>query len=83
MANIRVSDGPREKEVTIVCCGQNRALKGPVDKAFEELQKLEELAEKASKSDDPTELRTVIRRSLSLNVAPSGECTKWSPSFDS
>ncbi|KAI0734041.1 hypothetical protein C8Q72DRAFT_987660 [Fomitopsis betulina] len=36
-----------------------------------DLQKLEELAEEASKSDDPTKLRNVLRRSLSLNVAPS------------
>ena len=37
-----------------------------------DLQKLEELAEEASKSDDPTRLRAVLRRSLSLNIAPSG-----------
>ena len=36
-----------------------------------DLQKLEELAEEASKSNDPTKLRKAIRRSLSLNVAPS------------
>ncbi|CCM00739.1 uncharacterized protein FIBRA_02779 [Fibroporia radiculosa] len=36
-----------------------------------DLQKLEELAEEASKSDDPTRLRSVLRRSLSLNVSPS------------
>ncbi|KAI0358305.1 hypothetical protein OH77DRAFT_1397946 [Trametes cingulata] len=36
-----------------------------------DLQKLEELAEEASKSDDPSRLRSVLRRSLSLNIAPS------------
>ncbi|KAI0761829.1 hypothetical protein BD413DRAFT_616814 [Trametes elegans] len=36
-----------------------------------DLQKLEELAEEASTSDDPTKLRSVLRRSLSLNIAPS------------
>ncbi|KAG0705563.1 hypothetical protein DFH29DRAFT_905972 [Suillus ampliporus] len=36
-----------------------------------DLQRLEVLAEEASKSDDPTKLRNVIRRSLSLNVSPS------------
>ncbi|KAH8116466.1 hypothetical protein DFH11DRAFT_1213250 [Phellopilus nigrolimitatus] len=36
-----------------------------------DLQKLEELADEASKSDDPTKLRKVLRRSMSLNVAPS------------
>lgn len=37
-----------------------------------DLQKLDELAEEASRSDDPTRLRSILRRSLSLNVAPSG-----------
>ncbi|KAI0072650.1 hypothetical protein K474DRAFT_1678501 [Panus rudis PR-1116 ss-1] len=36
-----------------------------------DLQKLEELAEEASRSDDPTKLRSILRRSLSLNVAPT------------
>jgi hypothetical protein len=36
-----------------------------------DLQKLEELADEASRSNDPTKLRNVLRRSLSLNVAPS------------
>ncbi|CAL1715320.1 unnamed protein product [Somion occarium] len=36
-----------------------------------DLQKLEELAEEASQSDDPTKLRTMLRRSLSLNLAPT------------
>ncbi|EJU03490.1 hypothetical protein DACRYDRAFT_99140 [Dacryopinax primogenitus] len=38
---------------------------------IDDLQKLEELAEEASKSDDPSKLRSVLRRSLSLNVAPA------------
>jgi hypothetical protein len=37
-----------------------------------DLQRLDELAEEATKSDDPTKLRTVLRRSLSMNVSPSG-----------
>lgn len=37
-----------------------------------DLQKLEELAEEASASKDPSRLRSVLRRSISLNVAPSG-----------
>ncbi|KAL4078779.1 hypothetical protein V8B97DRAFT_1073539 [Scleroderma yunnanense] len=36
-----------------------------------DLQRLEELAEEASRSDDPTKFRAVLRRSLSLNMAPS------------
>ncbi|KZT37733.1 hypothetical protein SISSUDRAFT_1062575 [Sistotremastrum suecicum HHB10207 ss-3] len=35
---------------------------------IEDLQNLEQLAEEASKSDDPSQLRSVLRRSLSLNV---------------
>lgn len=42
-----------------------------------DLQKLEQLAEEAAASDDPSKLRKVLRRSLSLNVAPS--CTSPSP----
>lgn len=37
-----------------------------------DLQKLEELAEEASQSSDPSRLRSVLRRSISMNVAPSG-----------
>lgn len=37
-----------------------------------DLQRLEELAEEASESDDPSRLRNVLRRSLSLNISPSG-----------
>ncbi|KZW01244.1 hypothetical protein EXIGLDRAFT_718987 [Exidia glandulosa HHB12029] len=39
--------------------------------SISDLQKLEELAEEASRSDDPSKLRSVLRRSLSLNVPPS------------
>lgn len=38
-----------------------------------DLQKLEELAEEASESDDPTKLRNILRRSLSMNMSPTGE----------
>ena len=37
-----------------------------------DLQKLEELAEEASQSADPTRLRNMLRRSLSLNMSPTG-----------
>ncbi|KAG6829882.1 hypothetical protein H0H92_003151 [Tricholoma furcatifolium] len=39
--------------------------------SIDDLQKLEELAEEASVSDDPSRLRDVLRRSLSMNVSPS------------
>ncbi|KAG6886205.1 hypothetical protein C0993_010767 [Termitomyces sp. T159_Od127] len=37
---------------------------------FDDLQKLEQLAEEASVNDDPSRLRDVLRRSLSMNVPP-------------
>ncbi|KAG6891559.1 hypothetical protein C0992_004417 [Termitomyces sp. T32_za158] len=37
---------------------------------FDDLQKLEQLAEEASVTNDPSRLRDVLRRSLSLNVPP-------------
>ncbi|KAI0825509.1 hypothetical protein BC629DRAFT_1275545 [Irpex lacteus] len=36
-----------------------------------DLQKLEQLAEEASESSDPSKLRSILRRSMSLNIAPS------------
>lgn len=50
-----------------------------------DLQKLEELAEEASESDDPSKLRNLLRRSLSLNLSPSGELSvpeRWDRSYD-
>ncbi|TFK71636.1 hypothetical protein BDN72DRAFT_957926 [Pluteus cervinus] len=36
-----------------------------------DLQKLEELAEEAAESDDPSRLRSILRRSLSMNMSPT------------
>lgn len=44
-----------------------------------DLQKLEQLAEEASQSSDPSKLRSVLRRSISLNIAPSGVFCPSSP----
>lgn len=41
------------------------------DLSIDDLQKLERLAEEASNSSDPSELRSVLRRTMSLNVSPS------------
>ncbi|KAH9032764.1 hypothetical protein EDB85DRAFT_1954036 [Lactarius pseudohatsudake] len=38
---------------------------------IKDLEKLDELAEEASQSRDPSKLRSVLRRSLSMNVSPS------------
>lgn len=53
--------------------GSNRQYGGAPTLSIDDLQKLERLAEEASKSSDPTELRSVLRRTMSLNMAPSGE----------
>ncbi|KAG6891223.1 hypothetical protein C0995_008475 [Termitomyces sp. Mi166 len=53
---------------------------------FDDLQKLEQLAEEASGSDDPSRFRDVLRRSLSMNVPPSGTSIPTNtlyPIFDS
>jgi hypothetical protein len=39
---------------------------------IKDLEKLDELVEEASQSRDPSKLRSVLRRSLSMNVSPSG-----------
>ena len=53
--------------------GSNNHYGGTPTLSIDDLQRLERLAEEASKSSDPTELRSVLRRTMSLNVASSGE----------
>lgn len=48
----------------------SRYMDGP-QLTINDLQKLDELAEEASQSDDPTKLRSILRRSMSLQVTPS------------
>ena len=65
------------EEETIVPLRRNRTVvahAGP-QLTISDLQRLEELAEEATKDGDPSKFRTVLRRSLSLNVSPSGQ---WS-----
>ncbi|KAG7093602.1 hypothetical protein E1B28_007268 [Marasmius oreades] len=63
-----------EKEENIVPLRRNRSSiyhnQGP-QLTISDLQKLEQLAEEASQSDDPSKLRTMLRRSLSLNISPT------------
>jgi hypothetical protein len=59
---------PLRRNRSIFSSNQNQ---GP-QLTISDLQKLEELAEEASASDDPSKLRTILRRSLSLNVSPLG-----------
>ena len=63
-----------ENESQVVSLRRNRSSyynPGP-QLSISDLQKLDELAEEASQSDDPTKLRSVLRRSLSFNMSPSG-----------
>jgi hypothetical protein len=71
----RENDGvEEEEEENIVPLRRNRSMynSGP-QLTISDLQKLEELAEEASKSDDPSKFRSILRRSLSLNVPPTGQ----------
>ncbi|KAF7430792.1 hypothetical protein PC9H_006503 [Pleurotus ostreatus] len=63
-----------EEEDKILPLKRNRSTamgnRGP-QLTIKDLQKLEELAEEASSSDDPSKLRNMLRRSLSLNISPT------------
>ncbi|KAF8159644.1 hypothetical protein B0H34DRAFT_796869 [Crassisporium funariophilum] len=69
----KANDGVEDEN--IVPLKRNRSLLYPTNQGpqltISDLQKLEELAEEASESDDPSRLRNVLRRSLSLNLSPS------------
>ncbi|KAH7924276.1 hypothetical protein BV22DRAFT_1013572 [Leucogyrophana mollusca] len=67
------SENDDVEEEKVVPLRRNRTLltnAGP-QLTISDLQRLEQLAEEASTSDDPSKLRNVLRRSLSLNVSPS------------
>lgn len=70
----KLNDGVEEENV--VPLKRNRSILYPANPGpqltISDLQKLEELAEEASVNDDPSRLRNVLRRSLSLNLSPSG-----------
>lgn len=66
------NDQVEDEDEKIVPSRPNRTpLANTPQLTISDLQRLEALAEEASKSDDPTKLRNVLRRSLSLNVSPS------------
>ncbi|KZT64483.1 hypothetical protein DAEQUDRAFT_606830 [Daedalea quercina L-15889] len=65
------NDGVEDEEVLPIRRNRSSIYNTGPQLTISDLQKLEELADEASKSDDPTKLRSVLRRSLSLNVAPS------------
>ncbi|KIY66458.1 hypothetical protein CYLTODRAFT_455373 [Cylindrobasidium torrendii FP15055 ss-10] len=68
-ANDGVGEGA-EEEIVPVKRTPSLYRQGP-QLTISDLQRLEELADEASQSDDPTRLRTMLRRSLSMNVSPS------------
>lgn len=75
----KLNDGVEEESV--VPLKRNRSILYPTNPGpqltISDLQKLEELAEEASASDDPSRLRNVLRRSLSMNVSPSGLSNRY------
>lgn len=71
----RPSENDGVEDELVVPLRRNRsslyASSGP-QLTIKDLEKLDELAEEASQSRDPSKLRSVLRRSLSMNMAPSG-----------
>lgn len=66
------SDGVEEEDVVPLRRNKSSYYSNPGPQlTISDLQKLEALAEEASVSDDPSKLRSMLRRSLSLNVSPS------------
>ncbi|KAF8523607.1 hypothetical protein JB92DRAFT_1542222 [Gautieria morchelliformis] len=66
------SDGVEEEEAVPIRRTKSSLHSNPAPQlTISDLQKLEALAEEASVSDDPSKLRSMLRRSLSLNVSPS------------
>ncbi|KAH9839954.1 uncharacterized protein C8Q71DRAFT_745039 [Rhodofomes roseus] len=65
------NDDVEDEEVVPIRRNRSSIYSNGPQLTISDLQKLEELAEEASNSDDPSRLRSVLRRSLSLNVAPS------------
>jgi hypothetical protein len=65
------NDGIESEEILPVRRRSSIYTNGP-QLTINDLQKLEFLADEASRSDDPSKLRNILRRSLSLNISPSG-----------
>jgi hypothetical protein len=77
----REGDGVGEEEEKIIPVKRTRSIynrAGP-QLTISDLQRLESLADQASKSNDPTKLRSVIRRSMSLNLPLSCKWLLFSP----
>ena len=67
-----IGDGVEEEKVVESRPTRRKSIYDHVNHlTIKDFQKLEELAEEASKSDDPTKLRSVLRRSMSLTTPSS------------
>ena len=66
------SDGSDDEQILPLRRNRSSIYNPGPQLTINDLQKLDQLAEEASESDDPSKLRSILRRSLSLNVAPSG-----------
>ena len=66
------SDGSDDEQVLPLRRNRSSIYHPGPQLTINDLQKLDQLAEEASSNDDPTKLRSILRRSLSLNVSPSG-----------
>ena len=65
-------DGVEEERVLPLRRNKSTLYTNPTPQlTISDLQRLEELAEEASMSDDPSKLRSMLRRSLSLSMSPS------------
>lgn len=71
----RPSENDGIEDERVVPLRRNRsslyATSGP-QLTIKDLEKLDELVEEASQNPDPSKLRSVLRRSLSMNMSPSG-----------
>lgn len=66
------NDDPEEDKVVPLQRNRSNVFNRGPQLTINDLQKLEKLAEEAADSDDPSQLRSVLRRSLSLNISPTG-----------
>ncbi|KAF8513416.1 hypothetical protein BU17DRAFT_77198 [Hysterangium stoloniferum] len=64
------TDGVEQERIVIRRNSSTRSRASQL--TISDLQKLDELADEMSKSDDPTKIRSMLRRSFSLSMSPSG-----------
>lgn len=78
----RPTEGDGVEHESVVPLKRNRSLLYPATQpslTISDLRLLEELVEEAAESADPAALRSVLRRSLSLSIAPPGASCPCAP----